>query len=161
MAGPFFMAKITAIVHTDNNAKTLGRLLESLRPANEVLVVDHGSEDDSVKIARHHGATVKEGLPGVEAGAYIMDAQYDWILCLRPDESLSEGLEAALLAWKEHEQEKELGFAFPIREQKNGEWCTLPAEMRLVNRRRLNWKTPLPPNRPDVPKLDGDLLRIE
>jgi glycosyltransferase involved in cell wall biosynthesis len=155
------MAKITAIIHTDNSAKTLGRLLESLRPANEVLVVDHSSEDDSVKIARHHGAIVKEGLPGVEAGAYVMDASHDWILCLRPDESLSEGLEAALLGWKEHEHEKELGFAFPIREQKDGQWHTLPAEMRLVNRRRLNWKTALPPNRTDVPRLDGDLLRIE
>lgn len=154
------MAKITAIVHTENNAATLARLLESLRGVNETIVVDHGSEDDSAKIARRHGAIVREGLPGVEAGAYVLEAANDWILCLRPDECLSEALETSLLAWKEDEHEKELGYALNLREQRNGSWKSLPPEMRLVNRKRLNWKDVLPPNRPNVPQVEGDLLRI-
>jgi len=155
------MAKISAIVHTENNAATLARLLESLRGVNETIVVDHHSEDDSAKIARRHGAVVREGLPGVEAGAYVLEAHHDWILCLLPDECLSEALEASLLAWKEAEHDEELGYAIHLREQRGGEWKSLPPEMRLVNRKRLNWKEPLPPNRPDVPQLEGDLLRIE
>ena len=95
------MPKITALIHTRNDALRLGRALESLRPCDEVLVVDDASDDDTVKVAHQYGAYVKTAIPGVTPGAYAMDASYDWVLCIEPNEALSEGLEASLIEWKE------------------------------------------------------------
>ncbi|MGB9105515.1 MAG: glycosyltransferase, partial [Terriglobales bacterium] len=99
------MAKITALVHTHNDAQRIGRALESLRACDEVLVVDHASTDDTVKLAREHGAVVKEGVPGVNPGTYAIDAGHDWILCMLPTDAVSEGLEASLFEWKARREE--------------------------------------------------------
>ena len=53
------MPPIAAILHTSNDARTLGRALESLRSCDELLVMDHGSSDDTRKIAREYGARVE------------------------------------------------------------------------------------------------------
>ncbi len=94
------MPKITALLHTRNDALRLGRALDSLRPCDEVLIIDDNSDDDTVRVARANGAHIKTSTPGVTHGAYAMDASHDWILCLRPTEALSEELEASLLEWK-------------------------------------------------------------
>src|ERR1035438_10611124 len=97
------MPRITALLHTHNDAFRLGRALDSLRPCDEVLVIDDRSEDDTSKVAREHGATLKSAVPGVTFGEYATHASHDWILCLRPHETLSDDLEAALFDWKSQE----------------------------------------------------------
>src|SRR3954469_23156288 len=82
------MPKISALVHAHNDALRIGRALDSLRACDEIVLVDHDSEDDTVDIARRHGATIKKGLPGVEPGAYLMDARNDWVLCILPNEAV-------------------------------------------------------------------------
>lgn len=166
------MPKITALLHAHNDALRIGRALDSLRAADEILVVDHGSTDDTVKIARHHGATVKEGVPGVNPGVYVIDAHHDWIFCLLPNESLSEGLEASLFEWKDRVEEpldyteKEADAPFNktysvgVREEDENGWHTLPAETRLINRRQINWSEAVPPNNTQSVLLNGDLLRF-
>src|SRR5437868_7574155 len=155
------MPKISAILHCHNDAQRLGRALESLRACDEVIVVDHSSSDHSAKIAREHGASVKNGVPGVEPGAYVVDARNDWILCLRPNESLGESLEAALFEWKHGEPGEVTGFRVAIRAENSGGWKDLPPELRLVNRKRLNWPGELPPTDGDGALLGGELLRFE
>ncbi len=167
------MPKITAILHTHNDAQRVGRALDSLRAFDEVLVIDHGSTDDTVKVARHHGATVKEGVPGVNPGVYVIDAHHDWIFCLLPNESVSESLEAALFEWKDHKEEpldhkdKEekapfnRTYSVNVREENGDGWQNRPSETRLVNRKQVNWSDKLPPNREDSVSLGGDLLRFE
>ena len=117
------MPKISAILHCHNDAQRLGRALESLRACDEVIVVDHSSSDHSAKIAREHGASVKNGVPGVEPGAYVVDARNDWILCLRPNESLGESLEAALFEWKHGEPGEVTGFRVAIRAENRRRWA--------------------------------------
>src|SRR4051812_8890210 len=90
------MPKITAIIHTCNDGLRLGRTLDSLRACDQVVVVDHGSTDNTDKIAREHGAEFKKAIAGVDRGTYAVDAKNDWILCVCANESVSEGLEAAL-----------------------------------------------------------------
>jgi glycosyltransferase involved in cell wall biosynthesis len=155
------MPKITALLHTHNDALRLGRALDSLRPCDEVLLIDDCSEDDTPKVAREHGATFKNAIPGVTFGAYATDAAHDWILCLRPDESLSDDLEAALFDWKSEEPGEDIAcYLVSIREQKEGEWRSCPPEARLVNRKLVNWIGEMPPDERCEKKLSGDVLRF-
>lgn len=152
------MPKITALLHTHNDALRLGRALDSLRPCDEVLIIDDCSEDDTKKVAREHGATFKETIPGVNPGAYIMDASHDWIFVLRPNETLSDDLEAALLEWKSRDlEETVVCYRVPVREEKDSGWEPSEPQVRLVNRKLVNWVGELPPDQ-NCAALSGDLL---
>ncbi len=166
------MAKVTALIHTYNDAERIGRALESLRACDEILVVDHASTDDTVKVARQHGATVKEGVPGVNPGVYAIDANYDWVLCLLSKEAISEAMEASLFEWKNRkdepsdqaEKDRKAGsastYSFPVREEGANGWKELGAHTRLVNRKKVNWEGQLPPDDPAAIELPGHLLRF-
>ena len=153
--------KITALIHARDNARSLGRALDSLRPCDEVIVVDHGSSDETARVAREHGARVIAGVPGVDRGAYAQNARNQWILCLQPEETLTEALEASLFEWRDAERDdQQMGFNVAIREQNGSNWKLLEPEMRLANRKQINWTGDLPPANPRVPLLAGDILRI-
>src|SRR5215472_16692470 len=155
------MPKLTALIHIHNHERQLGRALDSVRFCDEVLVVDHGSTEESLRIAREHGARIIKGVNGVDHGAYAQDAHNDWILCLQPSESIAEDLEASLLEWKESEPAPELvGYNISIREQNGTHWEVLPGELRLANRCKINWTGDCPPQAPDSPSLPGHILRI-
>ena len=70
--------KISALIHTCDNAGSLGRALDSLRPCDEVIIVDHGSRDETVKVAKEHGAKVINAVPGVSTGAYAQNTRHCW-----------------------------------------------------------------------------------
>jgi glycosyltransferase involved in cell wall biosynthesis len=154
------MPKITALIHTHNDAARLGRTLESLRACDELLVVDHGSEDKTANVAREHGAKVKLAVPGVADGTYLTDAKHDWILCVLPSEALSEVLEASLQEWKGEDHNDEVGYAIALREETANGWVERAAERRLVNCNKLNWTGKLPPNESGTKRLEGEILRF-
>jgi hypothetical protein len=155
------MPKISAIIHTRNDAPRLGRLLETLRPCDQVLIIDDSDDESVEKVAHEHGAAVRKCIPGVTPGAYSMDAVHEWILCLLPNESLSEGLEASLFSWKEGDRKREDVFSMAIREEREGQWSELPSEVRLINRCCVNWTGKLPPNLEGSFVLPGHLLRFD
>jgi glycosyltransferase involved in cell wall biosynthesis len=153
------MPRITALLLTHNDGLRLGRALQSLRPCDEVLVIDDCSDDDTATVARDYGVTLKTAIPGVSPGAYAMDAAHDWILCLRPNESLSDDLEAALFEWKQLEPDDAVAcYSFPIRRQQDSHWQNGTSEVRLVNRKQINWIGEMPANQSGAAKLDGALL---
>ncbi|MBZ5567346.1 MAG: hypothetical protein LAN64_05785 [Acidobacteriia bacterium] len=159
------MTKITALIHTHNDAERIGRALESLRACDEILVVDHNSADDTIQRAREHGAMVTRGVPGVSSGIYAIDARHDWILCLLPTEAVSEAMEASLFEWKDrdersHEIATQNSFAFPVRAETASGWNELGAHTRLVNRKYVNWTEQLPPEDAAAEVLPGHLLRF-
>jgi glycosyltransferase involved in cell wall biosynthesis len=155
------MPKISALLHTHNDALRLGRALDSLRPCDEVLVIDDSSDDDTTRVAHENGASVKSAIPGVARGTYAMDASHDWIFCLLPNEALSEELEASLLEWKEQNPEETLTCCkVQVREQNGSGWHTLEPEVRLINRKLLNWLADLPGGHHCDITLKGDLLRF-
>lgn len=156
------MPKITALLHTHNDALRLGRVLDSLRPCDEVLIIDDSSEDDTARIAHENGAHLKTSVPGVTQGAYAMDASNDWILCIQPTEALSEELEASILEWKTQEPSETLSCCkVRIREQKGTEWQPVDPEVRLINRKLMNWVGDLPRAQHCDITLTGDLLRFQ
>jgi len=82
-----------------NEERNVARAIESLRCADEIVVVDSGSTDRTVEIAQNLGARVVEsGWPGFanQKNYAAAQAANDWILSLDADESLSEALEAEI-----------------------------------------------------------------
>src|SRR5450755_4054937 len=99
------MPSITALLHTKNDGLRLGRALETLYACDDILVVDHGSRDATVRLAREYGARVVDARPGPSPADYVRSIQTAsesrrWILCLDPHESLTEKLAASLFEWK-------------------------------------------------------------
>jgi len=161
------MLRISALLHTKNDAQRIGRALDSLRPCDEVLVIDHDSEDETAKIARDHGAKVKKAVQGVEDGTHATDAEHNWVLCILPCEALSEGLEASLLSWKHQfdgdngeDVPKASALSFTLRRETEHGWEPAPAQTLLVNRRSINWTSALPPETNGAVVLPGDLLHF-
>jgi glycosyltransferase involved in cell wall biosynthesis len=91
--------KISATIITFNEERNIARALESLRCADEILVVDAGSNDRTVELAGKLGARVIESpWPGYakQKNLAAERAGHDWILSIDADESLSEALEAEI-----------------------------------------------------------------
>ena len=96
---------ISAVVITQDEARNIGRCLESLRGvADEVVVVDSGSTDDTETICRTAGARFVphawEGFSGQKNYANSL-ATHPWILSIDADEALSDELRASLLSLKQ------------------------------------------------------------
>jgi glycosyltransferase involved in cell wall biosynthesis len=170
------MASITALLHTENDALRLGRALETLYACDEIVVVDHGSRDGTVRIAREYGALVMSGSPGASpadyfrsggstAGTLMSADSEDWLLCLDPRESLTEKLAASLFEWKS-EASRALAspssaFSFFLREETAEGWVEVPfPQTRLVPHSWKSWKGNFPVQEPSAIALEGELLRF-
>ena len=93
------MVPVSAVLITRNASATLDACLESLAFADEVVVVDSGSTDDTVEIAGRRGARVvqKEWLGFGRQKQYAVEqARHDWVLCLDADERVSPQLAASI-----------------------------------------------------------------
>ncbi len=132
---------LSVVIITFNNADTLERCLREVDWAEEVLVLDSGSDDDTVAIAERHGARVATH-PfddfGPQKQRAIDMARHDWVLNLDADEILSPGtravIEQALVS------PQAAGFRLPRRERMF--WTVQHplsrrnAHLRLFDRRR-------------------------
>jgi glycosyltransferase involved in cell wall biosynthesis len=86
---------LTVAVIAFNAGAQIGPCLASAGFADEILVVDSGSTDDTVAVATRHGARVvqKEWLGfGRQKQHAVSIARNDWVLCLDADERVSERL---------------------------------------------------------------------
>ena len=86
---------LTVAIIALNAAADIGPCLASVGFADEILVVDSGSTDATVEIARRHGARVeqKEWLGfGRQKQHAVSIARHDWVLCLDVDERVTEPL---------------------------------------------------------------------
>jgi len=92
--------RLSVIVITRNEARNLADCLESVRFADEVVVLDSGSTDDTVEIARRHGARVEVAADwpgfGPQKNRALALAGGDWVLSLDADERVTPELAAAI-----------------------------------------------------------------
>jgi len=91
---------LSAIVITRNEAANVTACLESLAFCDERIVVDSGSDDDTVKIAKAASATVMvhpwAGF-GAQKNFALSQARGDWVLSIDADERVSAQLAAEIL----------------------------------------------------------------
>jgi len=99
------MLDISTVIITLNAETYLRRVLESVSFTREIVVVDCGSTDNTLKICRQFGARIFQrnwtGY-GAQKNFGIEQAQGPWILSLDADEVLSEELTREIRALPEH-----------------------------------------------------------
>ena len=155
------MPSITALLHTSNSGLQLGRSLETLHPCDEILIVDHQSSDETLRIAREYGAQIVQSLAGVAPRHYLQFASSEGILCLDPRESLTESLAASLYEFKLSRPESLRPRNVFLREEKAQGWIDLPTpETRLIPKSWTRWQGWLPAQDPSAEALAGQLLRF-
>ena len=99
---------LSVAIITFNEADNLARTLASVRFADEIVVVDSGSTDRTVEIARSFGAKVfSEDWKGfaLQKNSAIDQCMGTWVLSLDADEELTEELQAEIRAMLETDAE--------------------------------------------------------
>lgn len=92
-------ASLSAVIITRNCRDLLGPCLDSVCFADEILVIDSGSEDGTVELARARGARViqQEWLGfGPQKQFAVEQARHDWVLCIDSDERVTPELAASI-----------------------------------------------------------------
>ena len=139
--------KISATIITYNEERNIARAIESLRSADEIVVVDSGSTDRTVEIAGKLGAKVIEQ-PWLGYAAqknYAAEqALNDWILALDADEALSESLEAEIWQLKKNGPKYD-AYSMPRLAQYLGKWILHSGwhpdrKVRLYHRLKAKWE---------------------
>jgi glycosyltransferase involved in cell wall biosynthesis len=156
-------------VITRDAAGQLAECLASAPFAGEIVVVDSGSSDDTVEIARRCGATVVVqpwlGF-GPQKNFAVRLATHDWVLCLDADERVTPELGASIRTALAATPDA-AAFAVARRNRFLGRWLRHGEGypdwiVRLFDRRRARWtEDPVHENVAvdgPVARLSGDLL---
>ena len=140
------MPKLSVTVITKNEAADIEAALQSVAWADEIVVVDSGSTDDTVAIARRYtDRVVPRDWPGYPAqknhAASI--ASHDWILSLDADERVTPELARAIQALMAAGP-AEAGYKIPRVTWHLGRWIRTTDwypdhQLRLYDRRAARW----------------------
>lgn len=141
-------SSLAVCVITLNEEDRIGDCLESVRFAGEVLVVDSGSTDRTVELARERGARViVRDWPGYAAQKNFAMEQVraDWVLSIDADERVSPELAAEIRAWVAAPPEGVCGCSMPRRTWYLGRWIRHGGwypdrKLRLVRRGCGRWE---------------------
>lgn len=96
------MTKLSVIIVTKNEAHNIGDCLKSVHFADEIIVFDSASTDDTAAICRQYTpfVTVTPDWPGdgPQKNRALATATGDWVLCLDADERVSPELAREITA---------------------------------------------------------------
>jgi glycosyltransferase involved in cell wall biosynthesis len=168
MSDPLPRLALSLVVVAHDAGRELADCLGSARFASEAIVVDSGSRDDTVEIARRFGArvVVQPWLGyGPQKNFAVAQAASDWVLCLDADERVSPELERSM---REAMQEPQhAAYAMARRNRFLGRWLAHGEgypdwNVRLFDRRRGRWSEDVVHEHVlvdgPVGRLRGDLL---
>ncbi len=116
---------IAVVVITKNEEANIGRCLESARFADEIIVVDDFSTDNTVKIARQFTDKVfsrKMDIEGKHRNYAYGLAKNEWVLSLDADEVISKELESELKALFRDRNPTHSAFTIPIKTYLGDYW---------------------------------------
>jgi glycosyltransferase involved in cell wall biosynthesis len=138
---------LSATVIARNEAGSVARAIRSLACADEVIIVDGGSTDETASIARSLGARVIDH-PFTSFAAQknfaSAEARHDWILSLDADEELDPRAQQALADWKTSSPQA-AGYRWARCARYLGRWIRHSGwypdyKLRLFDRRRGGWE---------------------
>lgn len=140
------MPKLSVTVITRNEAADVGEALASATFADEIVVVDSRSTDETVAIARRYTdrVVVRDWNGYIDQKNYAASiASHDWILSLDADERVTPGLAAEITAVLASEP-REAAFRMPRVTWHLGRWIRTTDwypdfQLRLYDRRRARW----------------------
>ena len=140
------MPGVTAILITLNESANIAAALESVRWADEIVVVDAESHDETVAIARRHtDRVIVHPWSGYIAQKNFAAAQasHDWIFSLDADERVTPALAAEVKALMADEPSC-AGYRGPRVSHYLGRWIRSTDwypdnQLRLYDRRRAAW----------------------
>jgi len=134
--------KFSLVVTTLNNASTLDRCLSSAVFADDIVVLDSGSTDATLDIAKKYTRRIyTEAFRdySTQKQSAIDKAAHDWVLLLDADEALTHAARAEIERALESPQQV-VGFRLPRREQMfwtfQHRWSWTNTHLRLFDRRR-------------------------
>jgi glycosyltransferase involved in cell wall biosynthesis len=138
---------LSVTVITKDEGAHIDACLESVAWADERLVIDCGSRDDTVARAQQAGARVIEkDWPGYAAQKNIAaaEASHDWILSLDADERVTQAL-AEEIRQRLSSPPEQAGFRMPRVTFHLGRWIRTTdwypdPQLRLYDRRRARWQ---------------------
>ncbi len=140
------MPPLSATIITLNEAAHIARAIRSFSCADEIMVIDAGSTDDTREIAARLGAKVLvhpwEGFAAQKNFA-ARQASHDWILSLDADEELDAEAQAAVRSWKNATPQAE-GYRFARQARYLGRWIRHAGwypdwKLRLYHRKHGQW----------------------
>jgi glycosyltransferase involved in cell wall biosynthesis len=137
---------VSATIITHNDARNIARAIRSLACADEVIVIDSESTDDTASIAQSLGARViTHSFEGFAAQKNFANSQarHDWILSLDADEELNPAAQQAVERWKASAPGAN-GYRFARRARYLGRWIRHSGwypdyKLRLFDRRYGEW----------------------
>lgn len=107
------MSKISAIIPTFNEAHNIVAAIDSVAFADEVIVVDSFSTDDTVALAKEKGARILQREYQNSANQKnwtIPQASHEWIVLLDADERIDEDLKKEIKATIADASKKEVAY---------------------------------------------------
>src|SRR5438445_9307168 len=145
MSDPLPPLALSLVVITRDAGAQLADCLASAAFAAEAIVVDSGSRDDTVDIARRCGARVVAqpwlGF-GPQKNFAVAQAAHDWVLCLDADERVSSELAESIRSAMRAPRRK--AYAMARRNRFLGRWLAHGEgypdwNLRLFDRRHARW----------------------
>ena len=168
MSDPLSRLALSLVVVAHDAGKELADCLASAAFASEAIVVDSGSRDDTVEIARRFGARVITQTwlgYGPQKNFAVAQAAHDWVLCLDVDERVSPELERSIRSAMREPRRQ--AYAMARRNRFLGRWLAHGEgypdwNVRLFDRRHARWSEDVVHEHVvadgPVGRLDGDLL---
>lgn len=102
----YLLTSLSVIVITQNEAHNIEACLRSVHFADQIVVLDSGSTDETLQLARQLGAEVSVSTQwqgfGVQKNRALALATSDWVLSIDADERLSVELQAEIQQVLEH-----------------------------------------------------------
>jgi glycosyltransferase involved in cell wall biosynthesis len=138
---------LSATIITHNEARNIARAIRSLACADEIIVIDSDSSDQTAGIAESLGPRViVHAFEGFAAQKNFATAQarHDWILSLDADEELDARAQQAVMEWKASSPQV-AGYRWARCARYLGRWIRHSGwypdyKLRLFDRRRGRWE---------------------
>ncbi len=157
------MEPLSVFVTTFNNARTLASCLESVKWADEIVLLDSGSSDATLDIARQYGCTIHHhpflGY-GKQKQLALEQTSHLWVLLLDADEALSPECQQEIRKLLQDGPQAD-GYVIPRKEQMfwqmNNDYIRLNKFLRLFRKDR-GHVSDMPVHA--APKVDGRILSL-